>query len=148
MTDIQMSLPGVDEPARLTTDNAASSYGIPVLVVGESGGAYGPGDLLMGRTVSELVYEWARRNARDLSEAHVRSVRSYLSQRSDGPQIETGYLMRRRRLRLGLTQAAAAERTDMSQGRWGDIEHDKGSPTVTTLERVATVLECGVRDLV
>jgi len=45
----------------LTTDNAASSYSVPVAVIG--GQAYGPADIVMGtdKQAGELVREWAER---------------------------------------------------------------------------------------
>jgi len=42
-------------------------------------------------------------------------------------------------LRIGrkLTQQAAADRAGMNRTVWADLEHNRCSPTVATLERVA-----------
>ncbi len=56
----------------LTTEHAASSYGLPVLVLG--GTAYGPGDVLpSGETAAEYVGRWSllpERTADDLDLVH------------------------------------------------------------------------------
>ena len=51
---------------KLSTDHAASSYGIPVLVDGASGAAYGPGD------VAALLHALPRRDGRRLLDALLR----------------------------------------------------------------------------
>jgi hypothetical protein len=57
-----------DSTYTLTTDHAASSYGLPVLVC--DGEAYGPGDILpSGESAAEWVTRWMRspgRTAQDL----------------------------------------------------------------------------------
>ena len=50
------------ESITLTTAHAASSYGVPVLVI--DGQAYGPADMTpAGITAADLVQKWARRFA-------------------------------------------------------------------------------------
>jgi len=59
LPDGTLDLPASDGTYTLTTEHAASSYGMPVLVV--DGAAYGPGDLLSdGESASEWVERWSR----------------------------------------------------------------------------------------
>ena len=53
-----------------------------------------------------------------------------------------------RRAALGITQAEAARRMGISQSYWADIEANRKSPSVRTLERIAKALGCTVADLV
>ncbi|HET6496838.1 MAG TPA: helix-turn-helix transcriptional regulator [Thermoleophilia bacterium] len=53
-----------------------------------------------------------------------------------------------RRAALGITQAEAARRMGCSQSYWADIEANRKSPSVRTLERIAKALGCTVADLV
>ena len=62
-------------------------------------------------------------------------------------RMTVGERIRDRRIELGITQAAAADRAGWLQGRWSDLEHDRTSPTVRTLEIVARVLRCTSSDL-
>ena len=81
---IQIDESGV---GRLTTDHAASSHGLPVLVV--SGEAYGPADRLPAgwRALrgGEAVGLWAALPGRTPEER--RAARSYCAQWPEGPQV-------------------------------------------------------------
>ncbi len=60
--------------AKLTTDSAASNYGIPVLVVG--GLSYGPGDQIPGREPIAWL-EWANGAQFVMCRAHRLGVRDH-----------------------------------------------------------------------
>ena len=55
--------------------------------------------------------------------------------------------MKRRRARLGLTQASLAERVDVRLATIGRIEIGNRRPSIDLLERLADALDCRVRDL-
>lgn len=52
-----------------------------------------------------------------------------------------GTRLQRQRQRLGLTQAALAERADLSEKYVGEIERGEANVTTQALERIAAVLE-------
>jgi hypothetical protein len=97
--------------ASLTTEHAASSHGIPVLVI--EGAAYGAGDILpngyRGMRGGECVMLWAMLPGR--SSAERSAARSYCTQWPEGPQVP-----------VEPAQALAALGRGASKRR-GDSEH-------------------------
>ena len=63
-------------------------------------------------------------------------------------KITTGQRIAGIRRAAGMRQADAARRAGMSQSQWSDIERDRKSPTIRTLQRVADALGCTLADLV
>jgi transcriptional regulator with XRE-family HTH domain len=51
------------------------------------------------------------------------------------------------RTKAGLTQQAAADRMGWTQSSWAALERDRKSPTISTLARVAAVLQVTPADL-
>jgi len=74
---------------RLTTEHAASSYKIPVLVIEaeDVAGVFGPADLIgdSGISGADVVAAWGRAPERTDHERD--AARRYLQQWPDGPQI-------------------------------------------------------------
>ncbi len=54
--------------------------------------------------------------------------------------------MKKRRAGLGLAQQAAADKAGMPRSQWSDLEADRTSPKLDTLERVCKVLGCTVSE--
>jgi transcriptional regulator with XRE-family HTH domain len=55
--------------------------------------------------------------------------------------------MKRRRARLGITQAELARRMDVQIATIGRLEIGNRRPSIEMLEKLAEALECRVRDL-
>lgn len=55
--------------------------------------------------------------------------------------------IRARREMLKLSQAAAADRAGWAPSTWADIERGRFSPKITTLLKIASVLQCSVAHL-
>lgn len=51
-------------------------------------------------------------------------------------------LIKARRQKLKLTQAAAAKRAGVTASRWSDIEHGRYRLTIDSARRIATALGC------
>lgn len=52
-----------------------------------------------------------------------------------------------RRVEKGLTTRELSERSGISRAAINKIENEKASPTIVTLEALATALDCSVFDL-
>lgn len=61
--------------------------------------------------------------------------------------MKPGKKIRKRRKTMGLTQVQLAEKLHLSPQRICDLERDRKSPSVDTLERVANALKCKPGDL-
>ena len=61
--------------------------------------------------------------------------------------MKPGPIIRRNRKQLKLRQVDCARMAGMVQSQWSQIETDRGSPLIKTLERVAIALGCRVSDL-
>ena len=61
--------------------------------------------------------------------------------------MKIGAQIKRRRVKLGLSQYGAAEVAGMPRSQFSDLEADRFSPNLDTLERVATALDCRISDL-
>jgi transcriptional regulator with XRE-family HTH domain len=58
-----------------------------------------------------------------------------------------GERIRKAREALGLSQREVAKRAGISHVQWARVESDENSPTVDTLKKIASALECDVKDL-
>ena len=56
--------------------------------------------------------------------------------------MNIGATIKAMRLKKGLTQAQASARMDRSPSYWADLEANRRSPGIKTLERVAIALGC------
>jgi len=75
---------------KLSTEHAASSYGIPVLVNCQTGEAFGPGDIVKAypshgfAPAADVVRRLAKTSHRDEEGAQL--ISRFLAQRQEGPQ--------------------------------------------------------------
>jgi len=76
---------------KLSTEHAASSYGIPVLVNCQTGEAFGPGDIVKAypshgfAPATDVVRRLAKTAHRD--EEGARLISRFLAQRQEGPPV-------------------------------------------------------------